>query len=49
VLARVEEVGIRRGLFGALCRSCQPVDSALHGKSVAKGVGGKEALLVDCL
>ena len=49
MLARVEEVGIGSGFFGALRRCCQPVDGALHGKSVAKRVGWEKALLVDCL
>ena len=49
MLAGVEEVGIGSGFFGALRRSCQPVDGALHWKNVAKRVGWKKALLVDCL
>ena len=49
MLAGVEEVGIGSGFFGALRRSCQPVDGALHWKNVANRVGWKKALLVDCL
>lgn len=49
VLARKEDVGVGRGLFGALSSRGEPVDSTLHGKEMAEEIGRIESQLVDHL